>query len=101
MEIVADKLGFGERLGHLDGRPAMAATDVCDLCSGFELLQHAAGQGGKPCGYEVVVIAGPEKARDRAEHAAGLIAPGNAATRLESSLDLGLVVEHGRHQIEA
>src|SRR6266566_193597 len=99
MEVVADELGFGESLGHHHGRPAVAATNVCDSCPRLELLDDAT-QGWKPCGHEMIFIAGPEKAGHRAEHAAGLITPGDTTTRLECSLNLRLVVKHCRHQIE-
>src|SRR6266478_6975517 len=101
MKVVANELGFRESLGHQHGRPAMAATDVRDLCSRLELLHDAAGQSREPRGYKLVVIAGPEKAGHGAEHATGLIAPGDTATGLECGLNLGLVVEQCRHQVEA
>lgn len=101
MEVVTDELGFGKSLGHHDGRPAVAAADVRDLCARLELLHHTTRQSGKPRGHEVVVIAGPEEAGHRAEHAAGLIAPGDTTTGLECGLNLRLVLKHRRHQIEA
>ena len=47
------------------------------------------------------MVARPEETRDRAEHAAGLVAPGDAAAGLERRLHLGLIVEQRRHQVEA
>jgi hypothetical protein len=82
------------------GNALAISTVVRDLCSGLELLHDAAGQSREPRGYQLVVIAGPEKAGHRAEHAAGLIAPGDTAPGLEGGLNLGLVVEQCRHQVE-
>ena len=47
------------------------------------------------------MIARAEKTGDGTEHTAGPITPSHAATRLEGGLDLGLIVEHRRHEIEA
>ena len=55
---------------------------------------HDPFQGGQPRRNEVVVVGRPEVTGDRAEHAAGLVAPSNAGARFECRLHLGLIVEH-------
>src|SRR5262245_48929943 len=78
----------------------MATPDICNLGTAFEFA-HYTIEGRQPFLHKVVVVAGPEEAGHSAEHAAGLIAPGNATARLESRLDLVLIVQHRRHEVEA
>ena len=88
VEVVADELRLRERLGHQDGRPAVSAADVGHARAGFELRHHPV-ERGQPLRDEIVVVARPEKAGDRAEHAAGLVAPGDAEPALNAVWTLG------------
>jgi hypothetical protein len=47
----------------------------------------------------MILIAGPEEARDGAKHATSLITPRDASTLLEGNLNLGLIVQQGCHYI--
>src|SRR5262245_61610855 len=77
----------------------MSATDIRDARSSLELLSDTL-QCRNPRGHKLVVITGSKEARDGAKHAAGLVAPGDATTVLENSLNLGLVVRECRHEIK-
>ena len=78
----------------------MAASDIGHLGAAVQLVDDAI-ERGEPRTDQIVVVAGAEEARHRAEHAAGLLAPGDAPAGPERLLDLWLVVEHRRHQVEA
>jgi hypothetical protein len=80
-------------------KTAMAATDVGDLGATLELFDHAI-EGRQPLLHEMVVISGPEETGDRAEQAAGLIAPGHALAGLEGCLHLRLIIEEGGHHVK-
>src|SRR5215510_9613576 len=78
----------------------MPAPDIGYLRAPFELLDNP-GKGREPLADEMIVITRPEEARDGAKHAASLIAPRDTTTLLEGNLDLGLIIQQGRHYIEA
>src|SRR4029077_1441100 len=58
----------------------------------------APSRAGSHAPIQLVVVAG---ARHRAKHAPSLLAPRDPAASAERRLDLGLVVEHRGHQVEA
>ena len=80
VEVVADELGIGERLRHQDRRQAVPAADIGDLRARLQLVGNAV-ERRKPLLHERIHVARPEQPRHGAEHAAGLVAPGDAARR--------------------
>jgi hypothetical protein len=78
----------------------VAAADVGNAGPALQLI-HDALERRQPRGDEIVVVARAEEAGHGTEHTAGLVTPGHTTTRLEGGLNLGLIVEHCRHQIEA
>ena len=78
----------------------MPAPDIGYLRAPFELLDNP-GKGREPLADEMIVITRPEEASDGAKHAVSLIAPRDTTTLLEGNLDLGLIIQQGRHYIEA
>src|SRR5215472_8157404 len=81
MKVVADKLRLREGFGHQHGRPAVTAPDIGDFGTRCNLSTTPLSAGS-----QVLVVAGAEKARDRAEEAA--IAPRHSAISREHRLDL-------------
>jgi len=90
MIIEADELALREGLCHDDGRGSMAAADVRDLCTVFELVEHVL-ERRNPAGDEVGAIAGAEKFLAAAEHALVVLVPADARSGAKGLGDLGLV----------
>src|SRR6516165_10019857 len=99
MEVVANELGIRESLSHKGRGYSVAAPDVGDAGTAFELGNHPL-QCRKPLADEMVLIAGTEEPRDGTEQTRRLVAPGDAATLLKSGLHLVLVAGEGDHGVE-
>jgi len=99
MEVVADELRVGEGLGHQHGGPAVSAPDIGDFGAALQLFDEAV-ERRKPVAHQIVVVAGAEKARDRAKETARVIAPRHAGAGREHRLDLILALGHPCHQVE-
>src|SRR5688572_13983957 len=100
VEVDAYEFGLRERLGHDQGRCAMATADVGDSGAALELLHHAI-ECRQPCGDQVRAIARPEEALDAAEQAVATVAPAETFAGAEGLLKPRLVSKDRCERMEA
>ena len=91
--VEADEGRVGERLGHEEGRGAVAAADIGHRRAPLELGDHAV-ERRQPLADQMRVVAGPEEPLGAAEQAGMMLVPADALAGAEGLGDLGLVVEH-------
>jgi hypothetical protein len=77
----------------------VTASDIGDFGTALELFDDTV-ERRQPVAHQMVVVAGAEKARDRAKETARVVAPRHAGAGREHRLDLILALGHPGHQVE-